>query len=133
MTDAQRLDFLARLMDASVRKTLVPLATKEMAWLQDRSLAVLNRYEFHRRTNDMPTSFRLAVDDASGGAGSSPEAHEDQVVVTLAIKTRIYHTAARGRLADLLNAVRQIADELDEFATLRIVGAQPEKHSQDLT
>jgi hypothetical protein len=66
MTDGQRLDFLADLMDASVRRRLIGrLHDAEEERLNRGSLAIFNRYELHRRTCDTATAFRLAVDDAS--------------------------------------------------------------------
>jgi len=67
MIDAQRLDFLAELMNLSVLRELSPgnLTEEQHAALQARSLAIFNRYELHRRTVDTPTAFRLAVDDAA--------------------------------------------------------------------
>jgi hypothetical protein len=66
MTDGQRLDFLAELMDMSVRRALIGrLHDPEAGRLDRESLAIFNRYELHRRTSDTATAFRLAVDDAA--------------------------------------------------------------------
>jgi hypothetical protein len=72
MSDAARLDFLAELMNLSVIVELGgPLSAEKRAWLGERSTAIFLRYEFHRRSNDTPTAFRMAVDDVRSVA---PEA-----------------------------------------------------------
>lgn len=75
MTDSKRLDFLAELMNLSVLLELAPdgIPPADAQWLKDRSERVFVRYELHRRTHDTPAAFRLAVDDASGGARLEPK------------------------------------------------------------
>lgn len=66
MTDGQRVDFLAELMNLSVLLEMgAKLEPAKRQHLSERSTAIFQRYEFHRRTNDTPIAFRLAVDDSS--------------------------------------------------------------------
>jgi hypothetical protein len=66
MTDGQRIDFLADLMNLSVLREMgAMLPGDDLRRLDVRSRAVFQRYELHRRDNDTPTAFRLAVDDAA--------------------------------------------------------------------
>ncbi len=66
MTDSQRIDFLAEIMNLSALREFGAMLTAEQALRLDRgSQEVFVRYELYRRGTDTPTAFRLAVDDAA--------------------------------------------------------------------
>ena len=65
VTDDQRINFLAELMNLSVLIEMgATLAPEKREYADERSMAIFKRYEFHRRTNDTSTAFRLAIDEA---------------------------------------------------------------------
>jgi hypothetical protein len=66
MTDGQRIDFLAELMNLNVLREMgAMLDGAQVRRLDKASETVFRRYEVHRRETDTPTAFRLAVDDAA--------------------------------------------------------------------
>lgn len=66
MTDGQRIDFLAELMNLSVLLEMgAKLAPEKRKYADTRSATIFRSYEFHRRTNDTPAAFRLAIDEAN--------------------------------------------------------------------
>lgn len=68
MTDGQRIDFLAELMNLSVLKEMgAALTTDQRQMLDALSMEIFRCYKLHRREHDTPTAFRLAVEDAAKG------------------------------------------------------------------
>jgi hypothetical protein len=87
-----------------------------------------NGSEWYRRV----AHTRRGLEDALMAAADEIERYEadaavanDEIVITLRVQSRIQHTAALPKLLDLLGAVNKAAEELAEFASVRVVGDIP--------
>jgi len=88
----------------------------------DRLIAQLR--EIEKRPGDLWE--REVARAAREAIEPSTRSAEDEIVITIRVKSRIQHTAAMPKLKALLIAINKVAEELAEFAAVRLVNP-PEK------